>query len=155
MVQDQLGHSTNHILQCHAVQAPTSGWTQLLNVRHHVWPVHAKAGNLICPHSWSFCTLFPFNFKYLHKQSDPVFDNTWVALPCVVRKHGGQGFHGFVKHSVVWWLHFSGVFVLLLWQNSWSLSCRWTRVVDGCRSAVQGALSWRLGNKLFGCHREL
>lgn len=79
-------------------------------------------------------------------------DNFVSVLPCVVREHGGQALHGFIKHSAVcvWRLQNPGWgFVERLRRSSRCLSCR---LLEERRRAVGGC---RRRDKLFGCSRQL
>lgn len=63
-------------------------------------------------------------------QSKRVY-NLVSVLPCVVREHGGQALHGFVKRSAVWRLQAPGRrFVLHLSRSR--------RLLDGRERAVGG-----------------
>lgn len=47
MVQDHLGHSSNHFLQRHVGQASTAGVTQLPKKPHQVWPENTHTQNIM------------------------------------------------------------------------------------------------------------
>lgn len=89
MVQDQLDHSINHVVRCHAAQVPAARGPQLLKKSHQLRPANTHT------HYISSCISVLSEWVC-------VSGSGGLASPRVVREHSGQLPYDLVKHGTVW-----------------------------------------------------